>query len=276
MKIKIDFVDFWGGLIKDNNFFYNLLREDYEVEISSTPDIIFYSVFGGSNKRYTCRKVFYTGENIGANFNDCDYAITFDWLEDKRNYRLPLYVLYEDSYNKILDPKPTGEKVVSRKFCNAVISNPGASPRNNFITTLSDYKQVDMGGRYGNNVGGAVVDKNKFQSNYKFSVCYENDAYRGEYPGYTTEKIVEAMAANSIPVYWGNPEVHKEFNTKSFINYYDFPSEKQMIEYIKYLDNNDLAYLEKFSEFWHTNNELPENNKKENIKKFLNKIVNGT
>ena len=33
-KIKIDFTDFWGGFEKTNNYFYNLLSKDFDVEIS--------------------------------------------------------------------------------------------------------------------------------------------------------------------------------------------------------------------------------------------------
>ena len=30
---------------------------------------------------------------------------------------------------------------------------------------------------------------------------------------------------NSLPIYWGNPLIHREFNTKSFVNYHDFERE---------------------------------------------------
>ena len=271
-KIKLDFVDFWGGYIKTDNFFYNLLKDDYEIEISDNPDVVFFSIFGGNHHHYKCKKVFYTGENIPPNFSQCDYSFSFDWLDDNRNYRLPLYVLYS-TYSRILDPKAIDISLVKRKFCNTVISNCGASYRNNFINALSKYKKVDWGGGCNNNVGGAVRDKIIFHNQYKFTVAYENDAYRGEYPGYTTEKLMEAMVGMSLPIYRGNPEVYKDFNTQSFINYYDFVNENEMIEYITYLDNNDEEYLEKLFHFWHVNNEIPFNNRNENIKQFLWKIL---
>lgn len=66
---------------------------------------------------------------------------------------------------------------------------------------LKKYKKVNSGGRYLNNIGRAVVDKIQFESRHKFSICFENSSY----PGYTTEKIIEAFAAKTIPIYWGNP-----------------------------------------------------------------------
>lgn len=273
-KIKLDFVDFWPDWNKTNNFFYNLLKEDYEIEICDDPDYLIYSVFGGSHINYKCTKIFFTGENLGVNFSECDYAFSFDWLDNPNNYRLPLYVLYENSYKNILNPKIIEPGLADRKFCNYVISNAHGKLRNDFIDKLAKYKPIDSGGGYNNNVGGRVVDKIAFQNQYKFSITYENSAYRGEYPGYTTEKIMEAMDAMSIPIYRGNPVVNKDFNTKSFVNYYDCGSEEEMIEYIIYLDNNDDEYLKMLSQPWHVNNVLPANNRKETIKLFLNKIFN--
>lgn len=38
--------------------------------------------------------------------------------------------------------------------------------------------------------------------------------------------------------------IEKEFNTKAFINCHDYQSFEDVLEYIRYLDNNDEAYLE--------------------------------
>ena len=80
------------------------------------------------------------------------------------------------------------------------------------------------------------------------------------------------MTINSIPIYWGNPRIDLEFNTKSFINYYDYKSEDDMIEHIIELDKNDDKYFELLKNNWFINNTIPEANKIENIKAFLYKI----
>ena len=85
---------------------------------------------------------------------------------------------------------------------------------------------------------------------------------------------MEPMTINSIPIYWGNPKIDLEFNTKSFINFYDFKSESDMIEYIIELDKNDDRYLEMLNQPWFTDYNIPTNNKIENIKSFLYKIFN--
>jgi hypothetical protein len=270
-KIKIDFSDFWGGFDKTNNYFYNLLKDEFEVVITENPDYLFFSIFGNKHLNYKCKKIFYTGENIAPPLHYCDYSFSFDYLDDERNYRLPHYLLY-DGYYELQRPKIIDESLAKRKFCNFVVSNNGCQERNNFYTELSKYKKVDSGGRFANNIGYAVDNKVNFQSEYKFSIAFENNAYRPQHPGYTTEKIMEPMTVNSIPIYWGNPEIGKEFNTKSFINVYDFDSIDSVINYIEYLDNNDKKYLELLNQPWFTDYNIPENNKIENIKSFLYKI----
>ena len=271
-KIKIDFSDFWGGFDKTNNYFYNLLKEEFDVVITDNPDYLFFSVFGNKHLNYKCKKIFYTGENISPPLHYCDYSFSFDYLDDERNYRLPHYLLY-DGYYELQRPKIIDESLAKRKFCNFVVSNNGCQERNNFYTELSKYKKVDSGGRFANNIGYAVDSKVKFQSEYKFSIAFENNAYRPQHPGYTTEKIMEPMTVNSVPIYWGNPEIGKEFNTKSFINVYDFDHIDSVINYIEYLDNNDKKYLELLNQPWFNEYNIPENNKIDNIKSFLYKIV---
>ena len=272
-KIKIDFSDFWGGFDKTDNYFYNLLKEEFEIEISNNPDVLFFSVFGNQHQSYRCKKVFYTGENVAPPLGYCDYSFSFDYLDDVRNYRLPHYLLY-DGYYELARTKIIEESMVNRKFCNFVASNGNCNERNSFVQELSKYKKVDSGGRFMNNIGYAVPDKRKFQSEYKFSVAFENNAYRPQHPGYTTEKIMEPMTVNSIPIYWGNPLINKEFNQKSFVNFYDFRDINKMIEYIIELDKDDSKYLEMLNQPWFIGNSIPDNNKLENIKSFLYKIFN--
>jgi hypothetical protein len=270
-KIKIDFSDFWGGFDKTDNYFYNLLKEEFDVEISNNPDFLFFSLFGQTHQRYNCKKIFYTGENIAPPLEYCDYSFSFDYSDNPKNYRLPHYLLYDGYYELVLEKK-IDENLTKRKFCNFVVSNGECQQRNNFFAKLSKYKKIDSGGRFANNIGYAVPDKRKFQSEYKFSIAFENNAYRPQHSGYTTEKIMEPMTVNSIPLYWGNPDIGREFNTESFINFYDFHSEDDMIDYIIELDKDDSRYLKMLNKPWFDEYNIPESNKIENIKSFLYKI----
>jgi hypothetical protein len=248
-KLKIAFSDFWGGFEYDptnktnyDNVFYRILSERFDIEISTNPDILIFSVFGSNHTRYKCMKVFYTGENIRPNYNNCDYSISFDYLGDDRNLRFPLsaITLYEHGITENFDKDIDFDKIKTEKtkFCNFIFSNPNAQLRNTLFTELSKYKPVHSGGRAMNNIGYFVGDKLEFQNQYKFSIAFENS----EFNGYTTEKIVHPKLVNSIPIYWGNPVVYKDWNTKSFINFYDFDNLSVVIEFIKEVDNNDDLY----------------------------------
>jgi alpha(1,3/1,4) fucosyltransferase len=242
--LKINFVDFWPvGFDPYNNFFYKLLSTRYNVELTENPDFIIYSCYGNKYLRYNCTRLFYTAENLRPDFTACDYAIGFDYIQRDNYLRVPLYVLYCDGdFSQLSASKPSPEEILRSKtgFCNMVVSNPHSKRRIQFFEKLSKYKKVDSGGKHLNNIGGPVADKRAFVRKYKFSLAFENSSF----PGYTTEKILEPMQEYSMPLYWGNPLVGRDFNTRSFLNYHDYNSDEAFIERIIELDKNDDLYLQ--------------------------------
>lgn len=268
-KIKILFVDFWPGFNHYDNYFFNLLKLEFDVEISQYPDYLFYSVFGNNHTKYNCKKIFYTGENIDIH-PDADYSFTFDDTTSK-NYQLKHYLLY-DGYYDLTNEKKIEDWMVNRKFCSFVVSNGNCKLRNEFFIKLSKYKKVDSAGRHYNNLGFLVNDKLDFLRNYKFNICFENDAHRGYNEHYTTEKLMQAMQANTIGIYHGNTQIEKEFNKKSFIDVNDFSNLDEVVEYIIELDKNNDKYLDMLKTNFFVDGIIPDNNKEENIKSFLYKI----
>lgn len=250
--IKIDFVDFWPGFNKEDNFFSNLLKEKFNVLIDEKePDTIFYSVFGNKHVEYSCKKIFYTGENRRPNFFECDLAFSFDFTKNKKHFRLPLYYLYIDGFGlkdsiEHLNTKEAFREIwkQKKKFCAMVVSNPNAKERIQFFKKLSKIKHVDSGGGVLNNIGGRVKDKLEFINQYKFVIAFENEIC----DGYTTEKILEPILKHCIPIYWGNKLIHKDFNSKRFINYHDFENEDQLIDKILEIDKDPQKALEIISQ----------------------------
>lgn len=269
MRLKINFADFYPGFQAENNPLFNLLKERYEVGLSSEPDFLFYSCFGETFKNYNCVKIFCTGENKRPDFSACDYALSFDHLDDPRNYRWPLYGGEPSVVNALLKPKIISEKP---KFCAFVYSNSTPQPRKEFFKKLCEYKQVDSGGAVFNNLGYYVgPDIVGFLSQYKFVIAFENSSY----PGYTTEKLANAMLANTVPIYWGNPLVGKDFNTKSFINVHEFPDRDAAIKAVIEADQDALTYARYMNEPYFKENKLNEFVKPENLLKFIDQIIKG-
>ena len=98
----------------------NLLKEKFDVVISDKPDYLFFSVFGNNHLNYDCKKIFFTGENIAPPLDYCDWSFSFDNIDNNKNYRLPLYLLYGGYYELI--EKKIDDSLVDRKFCNFVVS----------------------------------------------------------------------------------------------------------------------------------------------------------
>lgn len=243
-SIRINFVDFWGDFNIKDNFIIRALSRRYEIVISDNPDYLFFGTFGYRHLNYSCVKIMFIGENIAPDFNLCDYALGFDYIQFGDRYmRLPLYCTYESFASLAQTDLPSDEALLDRKFCSMVVSNNRhASPhRERFFRLLSEYKQVDSGGRLWNNVGGPVADKLEFIAKYKFNIAFENSSVCG----YTTEKIMEPMVVDALPIYWGNPLVYKDFNAASFVNVNDFASMEDAVQYIVDLDNDDFQYLNK-------------------------------
>lgn len=242
-QIKIRFVDFWDDFNNKPNFFTDALSRHFDIEICDEPDYLFFGTFGTDHYRYpTAVRIFMTGENIVPDFNICDYAIGFDHIAFGDRYlRLPLFCL-RNNYNAVLNrPAITSEAALRRKFCCMVVSNARHAHPNRelFFRELSKYKRVDSGGRWLNNIGAPVADKRDFLSAYKFNIAFENSAV----DGYTTEKIIDPLEVNSVPIYWGNPSVNYDFNPASFINISDFTSIREAVDYIAYIDTHDDEYL---------------------------------
>jgi len=239
-KKRIKFVD-QDGL---EDVLLPILSKHYEIEISDNLDYLFYSNFGKEHLKYDCIKIFSTGECVIPNFNECDYATGFDYLEFGDRYlRLPLCSSMIRNGKSVLELANNRGKdlpiIKEKKFCSFVVSNGnGMYSREAMFNLLNTYKKVDSGGSYLNNVGYKVIDKRLFEHEYKFSLTFENCRY----PGYTTEKISDAFSSGAIPIYFGDPLVSKIFNPKAFINVCDFKDFNDAFEYIKKVDNDDELY----------------------------------
>lgn len=278
-RLKVKFVDFLGD-IKDN-LIYHLLSEQYELEETDTPDFLFYSNYGYQHKQYKdahCVKIFYTSENIVPDFNECDYGIGFDYLSFGDRYlRLPFpYLLIDEAWKQ---PRPYDRtKALNRKFCNFIYSNnfsgEGAYLREEFAKRLMAYKHVDCPGKVLNNMKNAIeprfgnweAGKLEFMKDYKFSIAFENS----QSEGYFTEKLIHPFQAQSIPIYWGNPRIAEDFNTKAFINCNDYENLDAVIEKIKELDNNDDLYMEMLTQPPLLNKKYPN---ADDLREFLLKII---
>ena len=305
-KIKIDFVDFWPGFRKNDNYFFHLLNSRYSTSIDEKdPDLVFFSVdYNKSNQRqkylnHRSKKIFYTGENVSPNLyspssvdyprysiGKCDFSFSFENSADPRNYRFPLWAFminwFEVENNLDRDPSylipikhlTSRNNSPKSKFCNFLFSNHSGK-RGEILDILSKYKKVDCAGRYRNNTGYALPGRGdqehkiNFIADYKFTIASENSLGNG----YVTEKIIHPLSVGSIPIYWGSDSVQKDFNRKCFMYYNDFSSKENFLNKIISIDKNKDEYEAMISEPIFKDNKIPDFVRPEKLLSFFERTV---
>lgn len=256
-KLKLGFADTHEHIAR---FFHSLLANRYDIEIDNiNPDYLIFGDknFGESNKQYDKKdvvKIFYTGENQRPEDYDCHYAISFDHNFNPWHYRLPLFVVYMWALQHIHNTGHDyyyilGEREIKEKtdFCSFVVGNPNCEPRNVFFNLLNKKKRVDSPGKVFNNMDIKLEGekaKIDFLATRKFNICFEPYSY----PGYTTEKLLHAFYAGTVPIYWGNPLVSSDFNDRAFINAHRFENFDKLIDHIMWVDEDDEMYNDYLSE----------------------------
>lgn len=276
----------WPNFDFEQNHFTYYLSQHFRIEISRKPDFLIHSVYTKNYLNYNCYRICYTGENTRPDFTKSDFHLGFDFIDSPFYLRWPLFLMTKSDPELLLKEKDIDAIINQKKqFCSFVVSNDQAKERIKLFNELSTYKRVESGGKLLNNIGSPVADKLEFLKGSKFNIAYENSSY----PGYTTEKIFEAFLTNNIPVYWGNPEINKDFNAKAFINAHNFKTTHDLVEYIQYIDEDESAYRSILQESCFTNNEIPaqfqisrfisffyfifhQAGRKKPVSKFLNRI----
>lgn len=263
--VKIKFVDMpkhiekgsLGEINRIERVFVRALERNYKVEISDQPDYIFcfLPISGCDGVEYTkysdAVRIQVAQESVRPEFNVFDYCIgMFSDIKCDRYFYLPCQILsgesvrasYEQMRIKHLDID--AQNLCNRDFCSFVVSNGNGAPERTLILDIiNSYKRVDSGGGYRNNIGHRVQNKLEFEAKHKFSIAFENCYY-----SCMTEKLGMSFAAQTVPIYWGNPDVSKIYNEKAFINCHNFGDFKDVLEYVRKIDNDDSLYISMLKE----------------------------
>jgi hypothetical protein len=229
-KVKLQFQN---GLelttFKKEVFDINGLSDLFDFEESTHPDFIIFGPYGNDipvKGNYT--RVGYYCENIRPDMSICDWAFGVPREEDVNHPRYKRIQWHGTDPSTLIKPNDyDAEHIAAGKkyFCNFLYSHK-VPYREEFFKQLSKYKKVDAPGKSMNNTesidkkytGDIWQRKRKFLSEYKFTIAFENDLH----PGYQTEKLYDAMQADSLPIYCGDPFIGNIFNNDSFINVTDY------------------------------------------------------
>ena len=102
-----------------------------------------------------------------------------------------------------------------RDFSCALVSSHTRSPRDIILDTLNGFMPVKTYGLQGSGIYQFKSNTAKLDiySGHALALCPENQAY----PGYITEKVLEAFAGGCLAVGWYH-KAQKDFCTESHIN----------------------------------------------------------
>ena len=202
------------------------------------------------------RRIWWTGENIRPPIaEEFDAYLSFDSDSfHSKNLYLPLWVLNinwfgnsniqgfvnrSPSQGELLTPNNSKAlNLVNRNGCCAFIGRM----ENTRKATLFSLQKVMEIAVFGTSVGRPVIDKIAAANNFRFILCFENDLY----PGYVTEKLLEAQLTNAFPLYWG-PSQDEYFNPESYLNLSNFSGIEAFIDEIVRLDHNEEEMMHKLS-----------------------------
>jgi hypothetical protein len=228
----------------------NELADKFDLIESDEPDFVLFGPYGNDipakSDRYT--RIAYYCENFTPDMSACEWAFGVPREEEINHPRYKRIQWHGFDPAKLVKPFDYDpEKILRGKkhFCNFLYSHR-VPYREEFFRQLSKYKKVDAPGKSMNNMesidelytGNIWERKRQFLAEYKFTIAFENYVY----PGYQTEKLYDAMQANSIPVYCGDPNVGEIFNTASFINVSELvePNNSPRVKWLQRISQPDF------------------------------------
>ena len=124
--------------------------------------------------------------------------------------------------------------------------------REEYVRQLSQYIQVDSYGKCGNlsTCGDDANCIRMMRNQYKFHLSIENSWC----PDYITEKFYRPLLYGVVPIVLGSVDYDQFAPPHSYINAFDFPSAKELAEYLHLLDRNEDLYARYFD--WKRNYEV--------------------
>jgi len=288
--MKVYFHGFWSGFFEKTNpvhidFFKTLLENIFDSNIilgtKEDSDILFETVYEKSiiETRVWKYKFLFSGESILPNDIE-QYDIVLCGKKNTTNIvNVPLFIPYLycnysieylENFHKI-----SKEENKCHIPITSVISNPNCNERNTLLQILMSRFPVANFGDLMNNTGQKIPyqyntkEFTNFMKQFSFVFACENSIDET----YITEKVFHGLLSNSIPIYYGCPNI-RDYINKDRILIIENLEEKnilKLINKIDYLLKNKDAYTSIIQQPIFTNGTLFR--KKEHIIKDIQRVL---
>lgn len=241
---RISYHNFWDGQSADEIWFTGFLRERGFLGHKPKTYYAFFSSLGNADLlRTDClfhpfdsrrKRIYFNGENghhprfkeYEHNLLDhcsIDLSLGFDYTDDPRYIRFPLWILemfppnsneqdiknicHQLSHQHIADSRNRFCAIVSGT--STMLGTKSLEMRTDMVNRLNTIDTVDCAGKLLHNTDELKTkfndNKAEFLKQYRFYICPENASVEG----YVTEKLFHCIGSGCIPIYWGaggNPE----------------------------------------------------------------------
>lgn len=267
MGLRICFANFWPGAFSaaNNAFFlpYAFGEACGELELTddiASAEVVVSSIFG-QQPVPAARSIQFIGENVRPDLLRHRFALSFDYDSwGGRNFRLPLWWWrldwpgfaarwrsqplstsgiahgFEDliPIDALLRPRPAPAQRPA-DFGVLVAANPEPLRINLFMALQGVGPMTGYGQMFGN-----PLQRSKFDvlSRFRFCLCPENSLY----PGYHTEKLIDAWYGGCVPLYSGDRLLARDFNPAALLNYQDDLDLERFIARVRALEQDPQAY----------------------------------
>lgn len=192
------------------------------------------------------KRIWYTCENLRPPQQLFDGTISFDKTDlVAKNLFFPFFYNSIDWFSNpeaktnLVKPETLVEKRTigkdrALKACS--FASNLAPNRQRLINVVNQVFPVDT---YGKSVGKFVASKADVANEYIFQICNENSLY----PGYVTEKLIEAWNFGNIPIWSGSLESSLPINNNSIIDLTGMIT-NEIHELLIGLDQSDIEELQ--------------------------------
>jgi hypothetical protein len=290
--MKIYFNGWFSGFEDKTNpglhveFFLNLFEKVYgeQCELGSIKDSIILCEFDMLINSQSLIKAkewkhtyIFSGEST-LKCNKHDYTCVL-WGErnNKNVVNIPLFIpyIYANNFVNSLETKKEITTIPAHDVC-VIISNPRGIERTTFLNELEKHFRVCYAGNYKNNIGRTLVPQYNtqeyfnFVNQFKFIVSMENSRE----DTYITEKLINGLLSNIIPVYWGCENVHHYINKDRFLNLNNINNTGEIIKKMLALKENSQEWLNMVNANVFPNNENKLERTLENIANDIKCVLN--
>jgi hypothetical protein len=193
------------------------------------------------------------------------------WLQGICELVEPGWMTAPKSYEKI--------KEFKKYFCG-IVQNSQVDYRRRMFDALHSYQFVRAVGAFETNVDDydrghdektGYGNKHKFMKDCWFSLQIQTHLINY----FSQEKMIQAFAANTIPIFWGNQKILEDgWNPEAFINCHDFNDDIDVVvEEVKRIYQDEKLLKQKIEAPIFVNNILPKDYEEDYIFSFLEKVI---